>query len=96
MKGALVFLAVFAIFLVITLGVPTLPPGRQIYDAIGAVETDFEILGVGVPRLVSSVFNGVVYGVIAFLIYSVIVWLGIFKKEDVEYTEEYKDLTKPM
>jgi len=94
MKGALVFLAVFAIFLVITLGAPSIPPGRMIYDGIGAVETDFEILSVGVPRLVTSVFNGVIYGVIAFLIYSIIVWLGIFKKE--EEVEEYKDISKPM
>ncbi len=94
MKGALIFLAVFAIFLVITLGIPNIPPGRIIYDGIGAVETDFEILGVRVPRLVTSVFNGVVYGVIAFLIYSVIVWLGIFKKK--EEAEEYKDISKPM
>ena len=93
MRGALTFLAVFALFIVITLAVPTLPPGEQIYYGIGAVETDFEILTIEVPTMVSAVFNGVVYGIIAYLIYEAILWSGIFKKE--EKPEGYKDITKP-
>lgn len=93
MRGALIFLAVFALLLMITLAVPTLPPGEQIYNGIGAVETDFEIMSIEVPTLVSALFNGVVYGIIAFLIYQVFVWSGVFKKE--EKHEEYKDITKP-
>ena len=93
MKGALVFLAVFAILLLITLGAPNIPPGKQIYYGIGAVDTDFEILSVEVPTLVSACFNGIVYGIIAFSIYQVIVWSGMFKKE--KEPEDYKDITKP-
>src|SRR6056297_1526936 len=63
MKGALVFLAAFVIFLLITLATPSLPPGEDIYYGIGAVETDFEILGIEVPTLVSACFNGIVYGI---------------------------------
>ncbi|MCG7840464.1 MAG: hypothetical protein MIO87_00985 [Methanomassiliicoccales archaeon] len=69
MKGALVFLIVLAAVLLVTLAAPGLPPGQAIYDAIGAEETDSPVLGIGATTLV-VVFNGVIYGVIAWLIYS--------------------------
>jgi hypothetical protein len=75
MKGALVFLVVFAIFLVITLFYPSLPPGGLIYYTVGGVNVDYPILGISVPKLVPAVFNGVIYGVIAWLIYEIYVWL---------------------
>ena len=71
MKGALVFLAVFAIILVVSLGYAELPPGRQIYDAIGGTDVDYPILGISVSTLVPACINGIVYGVIAWIIYSV-------------------------
>ncbi|HUT27997.1 MAG TPA: hypothetical protein VMW85_08140 [Methanomassiliicoccales archaeon] len=70
MKGALVFLIVFAAVLLVTLAAPGIPPGQAIYDAIGAEETDSPVLGIGATTLVVAVFNGVIYGVIAWLIYS--------------------------
>jgi hypothetical protein len=72
MKGALVFLAVFAIMLVVTLGNPTIPFGQQIYTAIGGVNTNYPIAGIPVSTLVPAVFNGVVYGVIVWIIYSIV------------------------
>ena len=72
MKGALVFLAVFAIMLVITSGNPTIPFGRQIYYAIGGVNINYPIAGIPVSTLVPAVFNGVVYGVIVWIIYSIV------------------------
>ncbi|MCJ7770802.1 hypothetical protein MUP37_04400 [Candidatus Bathyarchaeota archaeon] len=72
MKGALVFLAVFAIMLVVTLGNPTIPFGRQIYYAIGGVNINYPIAGIPVSTLVPAVFNGVVYGVIVWIIYSIV------------------------
>lgn len=65
MKGALVFLVVFAVLVIVTLGSPSVPPGRQVYDAIGAPETNYLILSQPVTTLVSAVFNGVIYGIIA-------------------------------
>ena len=70
MKGALVFLAVFAIVIVVTLGYPNLPFGSQIYYAIGGVNTNYAILGIPITTLVPAVFNGVIYGFIVWLIYS--------------------------
>ena len=71
MKGALVFLAVFAVFVAITLGYPSLPFGSQIYYAIGGVNIDYPILGIPLTTLVPAVFNGIIYGIIVWLIFSI-------------------------
>lgn len=74
MKGALVFLAAFALFLVISLGYADLPPGRQIYDTVvGQDIGDY-------TNLVIGVFNGAVWGVIIYLIYWILTGY-VFKKE---------------
>ena len=72
MKGAIVFIAAFLLFLVITLGYASLPPGRQIYDAIAGVDTDYPILGIPAPTFASAILNGVIYGIIIWLVYTVI------------------------
>ena len=71
MKGALVFLAVFALVLIISLGYSGIPPGQQIYEAMGGVGTDYPILGIPVSTLVPACLNGIIYGIIAWIIYSV-------------------------
>jgi hypothetical protein len=68
--GALLFLAVFFVLLLATLAVPDIPPGKQIYGALGVAETDYPILGVSATLLIEALFNGVVYGVIAWLIFT--------------------------
>ena len=80
MKGAIVFLAVFLLFLAISLGYQDLPPGRQIYDAAVGDESDYLVSGVPITALAIGIFNGVVWG---FIIY-VVFWLltsYVFKKE---------------
>ena len=74
------FLAAFLLFLVISLGYADLPPGRQIYDGIVGAESDYSVGGVPVTLLAIGIFNGVIYGVIIFVVY----WLltsYVFKKE---------------
>lgn len=71
MRGALVFLGVFLLFVVITLAYPTLPPGPQIYGMLNVPSIDYPVLGIPATTLVIAVFNGVVYGVIAWIIYSI-------------------------
>ena len=56
--------------MIVSLGASDLPPGRQIYDLLGAEETDYPILGIPATALVIAAFNGIVYGVIAWLIFS--------------------------
>jgi hypothetical protein len=68
--GAIILLVVFFTFLLLTLGVPDLPIGRQLYGLFGVAESDYPVLGIGITTLVSAVLNGVFYGVIAWLIFT--------------------------
>ncbi len=80
MKGAIVFLAAFLLFLVISLGYAGLPPGRQIYDAVVGTESDFDVNGIPVTLLAIGIFNGVIYGIIIYIIFWVLTSY-VFKKE---------------
>jgi hypothetical protein len=72
MKGALVFLAVFAILLLATLAYSELPPGGQIYDALNFPTTTYQVFDtIPVRTLANAVFNGVIFGIIAWLIYTI-------------------------
>lgn len=72
MRGALVFLAVFVLGLLATLAYPDLPPGRQIYNALDVPSTEYLVLGVPATTLIVAVFNGIIYGIVAWVIYTVI------------------------
>jgi hypothetical protein len=71
LRGAIVFLAVFFLVLLATLAYPDLPPGRQIYSALNVPSTDYLVLGIQATTLIVAVFDGIVYGIIAWLIYTV-------------------------
>lgn len=82
MKGAIVFLAAFLLFLVISMGYAGLPPGRQIYDAVVGTESDFDVSGIPVTLLAIGIFNGVIYGIIIYIIFWVLTSY-VFKKEPI-------------
>ena len=67
-EGAIVFLIVFGVVLFITLSSPGLPPGLQIYEALGLPDSTYPVFGVPAPTLGSAIFNGILYGLI--------VWIG--------------------
>ena len=69
-QGAIVFLIAFFAMLVATLAAPGIPPGRALYDLLGVPDTDYPVLGIPTTTLVIAVFNGVVYGVIAWLVFT--------------------------
>ena len=71
-EGALVFLIVFVIGLVVTMAYPTLPPGMQIYGLLNVPTSTYPVLGIGVTTLAEAVFNGVVYGIIVWLIFTIL------------------------
>ncbi len=85
MKGAIVFLVVFAIAVVITLGNTAIPPGKAIYDAVlpnTEAASGYLVGGtVDAVTVIISVFNGVIYGFIAWVIYTVVVAVVGKKKE---------------
>jgi hypothetical protein len=77
MKGALVFLAVFAIAVILTLGNTSIPPGQMIYNAFlpgTEAASGYMIAGSSVNAVTAiiAVFNGVIYGFIAWLIFTII------------------------
>jgi hypothetical protein len=80
LKGAIVFLAAFLLFLVISLGYSGLPPGRQIYDAAVGAESDYLVSGIPVTLLAIGIFNGVIWGFIIYIVYWVLDSY-VFKKE---------------
>jgi len=84
MKGALVFLAVFFIGVFVTISSPAIPPGMSIYYALGFPDNTYPILGIAAPTFGAAIFNGIIYGVIVWLIYSIIVWGTKSKKKNWE------------
>jgi len=70
MRGAVVFLIVFAVMLVATLAYSDMPPGIQIYNSLGLPSTDYNVVGIPATTLIVAVFNGVIYGVIAWLVFT--------------------------
>jgi hypothetical protein len=69
-EGAIVFIIAFLIFLAITLFAYTeLPPGNIISDAMG-IDSTIEWNGLLVRTLVSAIFNGVIYGIIIWLVFT--------------------------
>lgn len=70
MKGAIIFLAVFIAFLAVTLAYADMPPGKALYQLLGVPETEYPVLGVPTTLLVQAIINGVIYGVVAWLIFS--------------------------
>lgn len=70
MKGAIVFLIVFVVVLLATLAYPDLPVGKQLYGLLGVPEVDYPVLGIATTTLVSAVLNGVIYGVIVWLVFT--------------------------
>jgi hypothetical protein len=86
MKGALVFLLIFAILVVLTLGNTDIPPGKAIYLAVlpGTEAAAGYFVGgqVDAVTAIIAVFNGVIYGFIAWLIFTIIMMLFGKKQKD--------------
>jgi len=79
MKGAIVFLAAFFIFLAATLAYADMPPRRQIYNALNLPTTDYLVIGLPATTLIVAVFNDVIFGIIAWLIYTLAQKGGLLK-----------------
>lgn len=68
-EGAIVFIVAFLIFLAVTFAYPELPPGNAISDAMG-IDPTIDWNGVLVRTLLSAIFNGIIYGVVIWLIFT--------------------------
>jgi len=72
MIGAIIFVVVFLAVLGISLGMPWLPPGYMIFGILNIPAVDYPVLGIPAWLLIIGIVNGVVYGFIIWLIYTVI------------------------
>ena len=88
MKGAIVFLVVFALGVLITLGNTSLPPGNTIYGMLNVPNLTYPVLGIPATTLIISVFNGVVYGFVAWLAFSII-WSITGKNKNTQNVNVY-------
>jgi hypothetical protein len=72
MKGALVFLAVFLVLLLATIAYSELPPGGMIYDSLNFPTTTYKIFDtLAVRTIANALINGVIYGIIAWIVYTI-------------------------
>jgi hypothetical protein len=62
----------FALGIFITLGNTSLPPGSTIYRMLNVPSVDYPVLGIPATTLIISVFNGVVYGFVVWLVFTII------------------------
>ncbi len=68
-EGAIVFLVAFVVFLAATFAYPSLPLGSTITEAMD-IDPDLVWSGFTLKTLLSAVFNGIIYGVIIWLIFT--------------------------
>ena len=83
MKGAIVFLAVFAVVFLISLGATSIPPGQALYNMLKLpIETTTYKVGGAIygDVLIKAIFNAVVYGVIVWLVFTIVTYRS--KKEN--------------
>ena len=71
MPKVLVFAIVFLLLFVVTLVVPALPPGDMIIGLFGIPATEV-VSGISIVTILNGVMNGLIWGLIAFLIYVVV------------------------
>ena len=94
MIGAIIFVIFFLLFLVITIAIPTLPIGQMIQDWLNIPFTDYPILGIPTWVLINAILNGVIYGFIIWLVFTIvkkIVWRPKEKPQEVAVTQIPKE-----
>ncbi len=77
MKGALVFLAVFVIVLLVCIGATTIPPGQALYNMLKLpIETTTYKVGGAIygDVLIKAIFNAVIYGFIVWLVFTIVTY----------------------
>ena len=75
MKGAIVFLVVFVVVFLISLGATSIPPGQALYNLLKlpAATTTYKVGGaIYGDVLIKAIFNAVVYGIIIWLVFTIV------------------------
>ena len=72
MIGAVIFVIFFLLFLAVTLSFHTLPPGSMFHGLLGIPEITYPVLGIPAWLLINAIVNGIFYGFILWLIFTVV------------------------
>jgi len=70
--GAVIFVIFFLLFLAITLSVPALLPGSMAHAWLSIPQTEYPVLGIPAWLFINAIVNGVFWGFIVWLIYSLV------------------------
>jgi uncharacterized membrane protein len=87
MKGAIVFLIVFAVVFVICLGVTSIPPGQALYDMLKLpIETTTYKVGGAIygDVLIKAIFNAVIYAFIVWLVFTIVTYRSRKNKQNIQ------------
>ncbi len=67
--GTIIIVLAFIVAFLVTIVMPDIPIGRMLYDLLAIPEISDPILGFPTTTLIVAVFNGVFYGIIAWIIF---------------------------
>ena len=94
MIGAIIFLVAFFVSALITMSMPTLPPAEMIVNALSIPFTNYPVLGIPTWQLIRMILNGVVYGFIVWLAFTLINSMIGKEKQKVEVVIKKEDQPK--
>jgi hypothetical protein len=81
MIGAAIFVIFFILFLAITVGMPELPPGNMIQtEILNVPPVDYPVLGIPAWILINAILNGVIFGFMVWLMYSLFSYVAQSRK----------------
>jgi heme/copper-type cytochrome/quinol oxidase subunit 2 len=77
MKGAILFIIVFLIVFLLSLGFPSIPPGQTLYNLLNlpAEVTTYKVAGaIYGDVLIKAIFNAIIYAFIAWLVFTILTY----------------------
>jgi hypothetical protein len=82
MIGAAIFVIFFLLFLAITVGMPELPPGNIIQtEILNVPQVNYPVLGIPAWILINAILNGIIFGVMVWLMYSLFSYVAQSRKK---------------
>jgi len=72
--GAIIFAVTFLAAMLVTIGWSEFPPGRELVGLLGISEADSSGMGMQILALLAGSLNGIVYGGIALMIFTLATW----------------------
>jgi hypothetical protein len=84
-ETVVIFMGVFWVVMLATFPFPGLPPGEEIVKFLNISLADISGTGISTTVLLAAVFNGLIYGAVASLIYALARSLPEMVNRDIEH-----------